>query len=372
MKLENYYKIPTFDEAMAIVESEKGFSHSVQELNGKEIHSFKYNLSYPEMWDSLEDGRINLRGLTYIDGKIVALPYPKFFNMNENRHVQEKDIDLTKFIIACEKVDGSLISFFRVGDSIDLKTMKSVYSDTAIEAREFVKGRSDIIEFVTMCIDNGVSPIFEYISNTDTGRIVIDYDRKDLVFLGARNMESGVIYTINTLPVMIPDTITKVKEFSTNDEIKKHMAIEGVEGVVMVLSTGLMIKCKTDWYCRIHRLMDLFSVKNIIESIVNDEIDDTISILTKNGLLDHVNTIRNVIDKFHKIYHSVYDNAVREYNTRIHLGQSKKDIAMSLMKENKELASLVFALYDEKDISSLIKAIVKRKLIDSDLSCYSV
>ena len=87
-------------------------------------------------------------------------------------------------------------------------------------------------------------------------------------------------------------------------------------------------------------------------------------------MVKHVDTIILIENKFYKLYNEFYNSATAEYINRKHLGETKKDIAMTLLKENKILASLVFALYDGKDISLLIKPIVKDILIQQDLSSF--
>lgn len=367
MNIADYYIIPTFAEALAIVENSKGFSHSVQEVDGKEVHSFKYNISYQGMWDDLSDGKINMRGITFVDGVCVALPCPKFFNIGENIHVQ--DVSILGFMTATEKVDGSLISFFKVGDKLELKTMKSVYSDTAVEAREYSNTRKDITDFAMDCINHSLSPMFEYVSDTDQGRIVIDYGKKDLVFLGARDMATGTIYNdLLNFPLDIPFSISTAKTFKNNDEVSDYLKLEGIEGVVVTLKDGTMVKLKTDWYCKIHRILDLFSTKNILENIVTDNLDDIRSALVQHNMAEQIEAVDKVEKEFYKHYNVWTNLAEFEYRERKHEGATKKDIALTLMKENRVLASLVFALYDGKDISSNVKEIVRKELLPKDLS----
>jgi RNA ligase len=369
MNITDYNKIPTFDEALAIVENSKGFSHSVQTIHDKEVHSFKYNISYQGMWDDLSDGKVNMRGLTFIDGKVVALPYPKFWNLGENIHVQ--DIDVSTFTIATEKVDGSLISFFKVGDELEMKTMKSVFSDTANEAREYSMTRTDIRDFASLCLENNISPMFEYISDTDQGRIVIDYNKKDLILLGARDLSNGTIYNLADFPIDIPFDISTARLFNTSDEVVSYMADEGVEGVVMILNDGTMVKLKTDWYCRLHRILDKFNTKNILEAIVTDSLDDIKSALVKNNLKEHLQTVRCVEQCFHNRFKEWLEIANKEFWKRKTNEETKKDIALSLLKKDRVLAGLVFAQYDEKDLTDTIKNIVKTEFKDRELDSFS-
>ena len=66
---ELYRKIPTFDRCIELCEKHPCFSHSIQHKNGVSIHSFKYNLTPPSVDVWLEEGAINMRGITFIDKK---------------------------------------------------------------------------------------------------------------------------------------------------------------------------------------------------------------------------------------------------------------------------------------------------------------
>lgn len=370
MSTMNYYKIPTFEECLEIVEKEKAFSHSVQEMDGKEIHSFKYNLSYKEMWDDLEDGRINLRGITFIDGEIVALPFPKFFNLSENDYVRSENINLKRFDAATEKVDGSLLSFFLLNDRIEVKTMKSVYSDTAIEAREYLKDRPDVQEFARYCLDHSLSPIFEYVSPSDAARIVIDYGKKNFILLGARDIVTGTIYSVSNFPLKekFPASIDMAQCFNTKDAFDAYMDNAEVEGVVITLDNGDMVKIKTKWYCGIHKLLDLFNMKNVLEMIVEGKSDDAKSQLELNGRVKESATIDRVEKSFLERYSIIEKELHDKFNEFKSKEFTKKDIAMGFMKENKPLASLVFKLYDDKDYSGQIKDMVFEEMKPLDLA----
>ena len=90
-----------------------------------------------------------------------------------------------------EKIDGSLISFFKVGDKLELKTMKSMESDVANLAREYALNRADIKDLAIQHLDRGLSPIFEFTSKES--RIVLDYGDTNMSYLGCRNMTTGEI-----------------------------------------------------------------------------------------------------------------------------------------------------------------------------------
>jgi T4 RnlA family RNA ligase len=365
--LMNYYKIPTFEEALAICQKERNFSHSVQEIHGKEVHSFKYQVSEDSMWSDLSDGRINMRGLTFIDEKIVALPYPKFFNINELPIT--RNLDITKFAYASAKMDGSLISFFKIGSDIEVKTMKSVYSDTAIEAREYLKERPEVKQFAKKCLETNLSPIFEYISNTAIGRIVIDYGKKDFVLLGARDFTSGKIYSVNNFPINIPSEISVVQIFKTKEEIDAYLT-DGVEGVVMTFQNGMLAKLKTSWYITLHRFLDIKTKKCMCEYYQKfKSFDDMIGVYYQHGLHNDIERMKD----FEKDYWHRYNNILTSAKAifQIQQGKTRKEIALSMKEDGLDgtTMAIVFKMCDNAPYEFLIEKAVYEAFRKEDQEC---
>jgi len=363
----NYHTIPTFSEALAICQKESNFSHSVQEIGGKEVHSFKYNVSCSSQWLDLSDGRINMRGLTFIDENLVALAFPKFFNVGEISYTQ--NLDITKFAFASTKMDGSLISFFKIGSDIDVKTMKSVFSDTAIEAREYLKERPEVKEFAKKCIENNLSPIFEYISNTAIGRIVIDYGKKDFVFLGARNLTTGEIHYVHQFPFEIPSTISVVQIFKTKQEIDAYLT-DGVEGVVMTLQNGMLIKTKTIWYCTIHRFLDIKTKKCMCEYFQKfKSFDDMIGVYSQYGLLNDIERMKDFEKDYWHRYNNVLTSAKATF--QFYQGKSRKEIALGMREDRLDgtTMAIVFKMCDNAPYEFLIEKAVYEAFRKEDQEC---
>jgi T4 RnlA family RNA ligase len=346
--MEYQYKIPTFEEAVSIVEREKGFSHSVQEIHGKEVHSFKYNISHKEMWEDLSDGRLNMRGTTFIDGELVCLPPWKFFNIGEVKHATYPKNE--KYLM--EKLDGSLINCFLVDGFLEVKTMKSVYSDVAVQARKYFQTRGDIRDFSKSLLDSGLSPYFEYVGPHN--RIVLRYDSENLVFLGARCMTSGRM--VFPWGIMVPDSITIPRLVEDKDSYLKR---DDVEGLVVVGTDGHMVKCKTSTYCQLHKILDMKTNKAFCEYYnEHGNFDDVIGVLTHHGLNQDINDLLQFEDDYSdKMNH--YMDLITETKSRYeHL--SRKGIALNMIgdKVPKEIRGLVFSALDGKDFVPKIKRLI--------------
>lgn len=325
-----YEKIPNFEKCVELCEKYDSLSHSIQSKNGQDIHSFKYNvIPSPEVWK--EEYTLNMRGITFIDKKLVALPFNKFFNLNENEFTQ--DLDITDFKYCFAKIDGSLISMFRWGNGdLDVKSMKSINSEVAIESREFIKDKPYIIDFCNELLDRNMTPMFEYVSNTC--RIVIDYGAPELYYLGARNMTTGEIeYSSN-------DKLKMPTRFNNYEEFNHYLSKTNVEGVVITLNNGQMVKCKTDEYCNLHRILDGLSDKNIIARIFNDTVDDLKSVLSTNNLLKDLSRVEDLYEEYINMREELLTNA-KTY-IKDNPNKTRKEISLELMSTNKSLANDVF------------------------------
>jgi T4 RnlA family RNA ligase len=336
-----YNNIPSFKQCLELCAKCSAFSHSTQTVNGYEVHSFKYNLVPPvSVWK--EFGAINMRGITFIDEKLVALPFPKFFNLNEN---ELSTVDISKYKYAIEKVDGSLISVFRLpSGELEIKTMKSVYSDVANHARQFLKDNTKFYKFCDQLLRSNLSPIFEFVSKQT--RVVIDYGVTDIYFLGARNLQTGEI-TTSVSKIWYAKDIKCPRVFTNDKEISNYLKQSGVEGIVFTLPDNSMIKCKTSEYCDISKVISVCSHKHILEAIYNKTIDDSKSVLINFCMNKELDLVKKLEAEYYNKVTSLISQANEYINNN--KSKSKKEIALELIPSNQELANNVFAIMSGKE-----------------------
>jgi RNA ligase len=92
------------------------------------IWNYTPNVQYGELWD---DVTLACRGLvTDNRGNVVAQPFKKFFNLEENKHVATSDFEVF------DKMDGSCIILFYYNDEWIFATRGSFTSEQAIKAKE--------------------------------------------------------------------------------------------------------------------------------------------------------------------------------------------------------------------------------------------
>ncbi len=133
--------------------------------------------------------RRECRGLKfYPDGTIAARTFHKFFNMGEREETQPHLIDFSRDHTIMTKLDGSMIHPMKVGDRIRWMSKMGI-TDVALQAEEFVSVNTKYLAFASWCIDNSMTPIFEWCSRKQ--KIVIDYPEDSLTLLAVRDNITG-------------------------------------------------------------------------------------------------------------------------------------------------------------------------------------
>lgn len=131
-----------------------------------------------------------LRGIKFnnTNGDIICRPLHKFFNIFEKEETQLQELDFSQPHTVYTKVDGSMIVPFMVNGEIRFGTKMGI-TDVSIQAEKVVAKNPNIMEFSKWCIENQISPIFEF--TAPNNRIVIEYDKPEFTLLTARRMVTG-------------------------------------------------------------------------------------------------------------------------------------------------------------------------------------
>ncbi len=133
--------------------------------------------------------RRECRGILFNkDGSIMARRLHKFFNINERDETQFNKIDFNQPHVILEKLDGSMITPVVTDAGLRWGTKMGI-TDVSMGAELFVAGHPEYQELAKWCIDNGKTPIFEWISRKQ--RIVIDYEEDNLVLIAVRDNVTG-------------------------------------------------------------------------------------------------------------------------------------------------------------------------------------
>lgn len=224
------------------------------------------------------------RGLIFgKDGKVLSRGLHKFFNVNEIEETQSHHIDFSQAHTIQEKLDGSFIRPILIGDHIRWASKMGI-TDVSMMAEEFVADKPNYKKFAYHCCYSGLTPIFEFCSRRQ--KIVIDYPKEDLVLLAVRNNRTGEYKSYQELLHLTKMfKLPLVKLFPIDDSTNIFNLVKGmtgIEGFVISFDNGFRVKCKTEEYCLYHKAKDSINLeKNVIATIVNDQIDDLLGMLPK-------------------------------------------------------------------------------------------
>jgi RNA ligase len=308
--------------------------------------------------------RRECRGLIFDkEGNLISRPYHKFFNIGEKHETHLNKVNLDETHVILEKLDGSMIRPIPLPDGGFRLATKAGVTDVAMNAETFIADKPYYNTFINKCIQKGTTPIFEWVSRKN--RIVVDYPEDNLILTAVRYLDNGeyVRYDIMKRYVESWD-IPVVKAIAGDDtnitKIVEHIRKwEDSEGVVIRFDSGYMLKIKADDYVLRHRSKDAISQeKNVIETIVEDAVDDVVPLLTPEDA--------TLLRAFQRAFWM----AVEDVGTTIHdqyvsldQGQDQKEFAMLVMKETpKHLHNFMFGLRRKVPVKDLLVDQIRKSM----------
>jgi RNA ligase len=311
------------------------------------IWNYSQSTQYAGNWDEVS---LMTRGLVTDNetGEIVARPFKKFFNQDQNKHTPTKDFEVFT------KEDGSLGIAFNYKGNWIIASRGSFTSEQAVWAAEF--SNENLIHGVAAMFNKELTYLFEIVYKEN--RIVVDYgDYEGLILLGAINTKTGEELPYNEL-LQYAYFFDIVKRYDgiTDYTTLKGMIGDNEEGFVIRFSNGDRMKIKGEEYLRLHRIMTGVSTTSVWEIMAN------------GGNMEDV--LKDVPDEFYdKIKEVVRDIAVRFDNIRTDYIQYFTDIVFKIGREDRRRfaeeakrynhPSILFALLDKKSINPIIWRIVK-------------
>lgn len=291
------------------------------------------------------------RGLIFCSktGELLSRPFHKFFNLGEREDVMEADLSMSHVIM--EKLDGSMIRPFRVGDTIRWGTKMGV-TDVAMQAEEFVAKNPQYQRFAKVVILDSHypwTPIFEWCSRQQ--RIVIDYPEDRLVLLAMRDNFTGrymdrrgleSIGRLWDIPVVETVDASNLSQEELVDHIRK---MSDMEGVVVQFANGHMVKIKADQYVALHRAKSLLENERDVVGLVLDEKTDDLKPLLPEA-------DRNRLDQFERdlwydmlMFNSSVNAVLREIENN---GVQRKEFALASQSMEPMLRAAVFKHFDTR------------------------
>lgn len=310
------------------------------------IWNYSEKVQFENLWDEVT---LMCRGLvTDNEGNMVAIPFQKFFNIEENRFTPTENFEVY------EKMDGSLgIVFWYQGQWI-VATRGSFTSDQAIKATEILdKYNKDIMfRHLTFC--------FEIIYPEN--RIVLDYgDDEKLVLLGTFDKD-GKEVDIDMWSQYGFDVVKKYDGIKDFKELKS-MIKDDQEGFVVRFTNGDRIKVKGVEYLRLHKIMTNMSTTAVWECLKNG---DDIETILKDVPDEFYEKIKSYVRDLRYSFFQISERAGKlhdgfrygKYNDK-DPEPTKKEFAEFVLKQQKVLQPVMFAMWDKKNYDEIIWRIIR-------------
>ena len=303
------------------------------------VYSYSKKTQYDQYWTDLTKFA---RGVILdTEGNLVAKPFTKAFNIGEP---SAPELPKGHDYMAYSKVDGSMSVFWHYEGKWNCSTKGSFdnqYTDYALS----VIGNqisSDISKDITL-ITEVVLP-----EELDDMRRAAPAD-PGLYFLGATHTPSRKDLNPLTFHTLWGGKFASPCGEYIEDLMEKASHEEGTEGWVIRYSDGLRFKVKTAWYLRIFRTLSRLddSVKTqMLQGMSLDQILVDVPEELTGEITELYKTISSKVSEIKLAVWARYKN---------HCGRTKPDrkTFAGLVKEDL-LRSLLFLLYDEKDISSTV------------------
>ena len=313
------------------------------------IWNYSQTTQYEGKWDDITK---MCRGLvTNNNGAIVAKPFPKFFNMEENKHTPTEEFEVF------EKMDGSLGIVFKYNGEVIYATRGSFSSDQS----KWMANYGKKYNFQDILVE-GFTYLFEIIYPEN--RIVVNYGGEEkLVLLGIINTETGEEVPHNDLFEGF-DVVKKYDGILNYSELKSKVE-QNAEGFVVRFSNGDRMKIKGEEYIRLHKIMTNLSTTSVWE------------VLSSDGNMEDL--LKDVPDEFYKKI-KMYESELKygfyrysEYCGKLHdyfrYGKyndkdpepTKKEFAEFIKDKHPNIKAIMFTMWDGKDYSKIIWNILKPK-----------
>lgn len=265
-----------------LCDENEAFYFSEQDYNNTHIiRSFTYRLA---SWTEFQKPyALDCRGTAFIFDKetnkwsLFTRAYRKFFNLGEG--VPKEDyIKYNTPLHSFEKLDGSLILVGLVNNTLVAKSKTSINSVHAKLANELIQENKKLQEYLTKTIKDGYTPVMELVGPGDF-RIVLNYDKNELIWLGKVKHFDYKVHTVNYEPEKFKELsgirCAGINKFSWKElENIQETAKPDIEGFVVQTELGF-VKCKVQSYVHLHHLKDnVNNMKNLIALILSDDLDD--------------------------------------------------------------------------------------------------
>lgn len=223
------------------------------------IYGYDVESRKQRVWDDVSK---HCRGIILDgDGNVIERPYDKFWTfkqyiskdlvlLNEDQILRLPD---SKIRIT-EKVDGTMVTLYWIGDTPYLATQRSFTNVKAIEATKILHEKYSHLFNV---FNREYTYVFEAIYPET--RVLIEYgDMRDLILIGIIEKKTGIPQPIPEIGFKTCIDFTEQYGHINNFNDLAALDLPNQEGFVVYFETGEMIKVKFPWYLKAHSFLDNF------------------------------------------------------------------------------------------------------------------
>lgn len=298
------------------------------------IWNYTETCQFEKKWDDIT---MMCRGLvTDNNGKIIAKPFGKFFNIEEKQHKSTEEFEVF------EKVDGSLgIIFLYEGKEV-IATRGSFTSDQAVKAKEIFDRTCCGIYDYNVKLKPGWTYCVEIIYPAN--RVVVQYTDEQLILLGAFDENHNEV-SYSDLPVW-PHMVKRYDGLDWQNI--QHLNWENSEGFVVRFSNGSRCKIKFEDYVRLHKVMTNFSSKAVFECLKKGKNLDEV---LKDTPDEFYANIKSFADELKSKYKEIEDDAKSMFDAISNIKNRKK---FAEEAQTTPYADLLFKMLDGEDYSDKI------------------
>lgn len=296
----NEYQSNLYSQLMTLVENSKNDKRptfvykDVPCVDNSHITYRIFNYQLPKYQDFLKEGAMQCRGTMFVLDKknntvqLASLPMDKFFGLGENPSTMNLSFEDIKE--AYVKVDGSLLStYIRYDGSLGFKSKSEPVFAFSNLVEEYLSNHEALkADLLQMTVD-GYTVDLEFVSTEN--RVILEYKESALHILNVRNRETGDYVDFRDLNFLskypyISNYLVKsmpISEFKDLNNNNKLLSLQNIEGAVVRLHDGRLVKIKTEWYMSQHNYVNIqdFSKagKKLFMVVMNEATDELRSLL---------------------------------------------------------------------------------------------
>lgn len=310
------------------------------------IFDYTNQCMFDRAWDEYT---VQARGLVLDDqGKVVARPFRKFFNVNERPETRLEALPAETPELS-EKYDGSMIIVFHDEETGWRAITRGCWENPQTKYANAWLAKN----FGRLHRDN--TYMFELIAPWN--RLVIPYAKEEMILLGIVKTASGEDASYAQVTDYAKNYGFKAVGFETRpiSEISlEDPKVRDREGYVARYSNGLRVKLKYKQYMLLHKILTGLSVKGIWETLSTNNEPSFQDVPD-----EFMNWFRKQRDGLKKAYSEIEDQAKALFQS-IPAQPTRKDYAIAY-KQYPDMCAILFLMLDKMPYAELIWDRIKPK-----------